>query len=303
MSYTEQNFETAIIELMRDNLGYNYFYGPDILRNYRSPLHEELVLSSLTKINPGLSQDAIDEAIYKLKNFESVQLLQKNSVFMDYLQNGIEVSTLYNGETKYDRVKLIDYDNPDRNNYCVINQWTVVENDEKRPDIVVFINGLPLVVIELKSCSREQTDVSAAYRQLRNYMKDIPCIFAYNAFCVMSDLATSKAGTITAAEDRFMEWKTTDGDYEETKYAMFDVLFEGIFEKKRLLDIIKNFILFSDDIKILAGYHQYFAVKKAIEHTKTAIDTDGKGGIFWHTQGSGKSLSMVFYAKTFTSST
>lgn len=297
MPYTEQNFENAIIELMRDNLGYDHFYGPDILRDYRSPLHEELLLASLSDINPKLSQDAINEAIYKLKNFESIQLLQKNRVFMDYLQNGIEVSTLYKGESKYDRVKLIDYETPDRNSYCVINQWTVKENEERRPDVVVFINGIPLVVIELKSCSREQTDVSAAYRQLRNYMKDIPCIFAYNAFCVMSDLVTSKVGTITAGEDRFMEWKTTSGDYEETKYAMFDVLFEGMFEKCRFVDIIKNFILFSEENKILSGYHQYFAVNKAIERTRKATETDGKGGIFWHTQGSGKSLSMVFYTK------
>lgn len=297
MPYTEQNFENAIIELMRDTLGYDYLYGPDISRDYRSPLYEELLLSSLCDINPTHSRDAINEAIYKLKNFESVQLLQKNCVFMDYLQNGIEVSFLYKGETKYERVKLIDFANSDRNNYCVINQWTVVENEKKRPDVVVFINGLPLIVIELKSCSREQTDVSAAYRQLRNYMKDIPCIFTYNALCVMSDLVTSKVGTLTSGEDRFMEWKTINGDYEETKYARFDVLFEGMFEKKRLLDIIKNFILFSEDHKILAGYHQYFAVKKAIERTKTASKTDGKGGIFWHTQGSGKSLSMVFYTQ------
>ncbi len=297
MSYKEQNFENAIIELMRDNLGYDYFYGPNVLRDYRSPLNEDLLQSSLRNINQELSRDAISEAIYKLKNFESVHLLQKNCVFMDYLQNGIEVSTLYNGETKYDRVKLIDYEKHERNNFCIINQWTVLENEEKRPDVVVFINGLPLVVIELKSCSREQTDVSAAYRQLRNYMKDIPCIFTYNAFCVMSDLVNSKVGTITSGEDRFMEWKTKSGDYEETKYAMFDVLFEGIFEKKRFLDIIKNFILFSDENKIFAGYHQYFAVKKAVERTKTATETDGKGGIFWHTQGSGKSLSMVFYTK------
>jgi type I restriction enzyme R subunit len=297
MTFSEQNFENAIIELMRDTLGYDYIYGPDVIRDYHSPLYEDLLLSSLIGINPKLSQAAINEATYKLKNFESVNLLQKNCVFIDYLQNGIEVTTLYKGEINYDRVKLIDFDNPDRNTYYVINQWTVVENEEKRPDIVVFINGLPLVVMELKSCSREETDVSDAYRQLRNYMHDIPSLFTYNAFCLMSDLATSKVGTITAGEDRYMEWKTTDGDYEETRYAAFDVLFKGIFEKERLLDIIKNFILFSEENKILAGYHQYFAVKKAIERTKVATATDGKGGIFWHTQGSGKSLSMVFYTK------
>lgn len=297
MHFTEADFENAIIELIHDRLGYEYFYGPDIVRDYHSPLYVEMLRFSLSEINPSLTSDAIDEAIFKLNHFDSVQLVQKNKVFMDYLQNGIEVSTLYKGEPRYDRVKLIDYDNPEANSFMVINQWTVIEHEQRRPDVVIFINGLPLVVVELKSCSREETDASAAYRQLRNYMHDIPSLFAYNAFCIMSDLATSKAGTITADEDRYMEWKTTDGNYEETKYAAFDVLFEGMLEKQRLLDIIRYFIVFSDDTKILAGYHQYFAVKKAIERTRTAAVSDGKGGIFWHTQGSGKSLSMVFYTK------
>ena len=155
-------------------------------------------------------------------------------------------------------------------------------------------------MVELKSPSREETDASEAYRQLRNYMQEIPSMFIYNAICVMSDQLTSKAGTITSGEDRFMEWKTKDGNYENTQYAQFDTFFEGIFKKERLLDIIKNFICFSNEginsFKILAGYHQYFAVRKAVDSTKKATITDGKGGVFWHTQGSGKSLSMVFYA-------
>ena len=297
MPFTEQVYENAIIELMRDRLGYDYLYGPDVNRDYHSPLYDEMLAFSLAEINPTLTPDAINEAIFKLKNYDSVHLVQKNKVFMDYLQNGIEVTTLHNGEPQYNRIKLIDYDHPDSNNFLVINQWTVVENEQRRPDVVIFINGLPLVVMELKSCSREETDASAAYRQLRNYMHDIPSLFVYNAFCIMSDLAISKAGTITASEDRYMEWKTTDGNYEETKYATFDVLFEGMLEKHRLLDIIQNFIVFSDDVKILAGYHQYFAVKKAIERSIIATATDGKGGVVWHTQGSGKSLSMVFYTK------
>lgn len=183
---------------------------------------------------------------------------------------------------------------------ALANQWTYIENSTKRPDVILFINGLPLVLIELKSPLREDTDVSEAYRQLRNYMIEIPTMFVYNAICVMSDHLTSKAGTITSGEDRFIEWKTKDGSYEDTQEAKFDTFFEGMFEQERLLDIIKNFICFSNDglerIKILAAYHQYFAVKKAIESTKKAVVTDGKGGVFWHTQGSGKSLSMVFYA-------
>ena len=165
------------------------------------------------------------------------------------------------------------------------------------PELPVVI---PVVLVELKSPSREETDASDAYRQLRNYMREIPSMFIYNAICVMSDQLTSKAGTITSGEDRFMEWKTKDGNYENTQYAQFDTFFEGMFQKERLLDIIKNFICFSNEgvnrFKILAGYHQYFAVRKAIVSTKNATVTDGKGGVFWHTQGSGKSLSMVFYA-------
>lgn len=195
---------------------------------------------------------------------------------------------------------LVDYDNSSNNSFIVANQWTFIENSNKRPDILLFLNGLPIVLIELKSPSREETDASEAYLQIRNYIHEIPSMFIYNCICVMSDHLTSKAGTITSGEDRFMEWKTKDGNYENTQYAQFDTFFEGIFEKKRLLDIIKNYICFSNDginrFKILAGYHQYFAVNKAVQSTKRAIETDGKGGVFWHTQGSGKSLSMVFYA-------
>jgi type I restriction enzyme R subunit len=194
-------------------------------------------------------------------------------------------------------VKLVDYDNVNKNTFTVANQWTVVDNDQqRRPDIIVFLNGLPIVVWELKSPSREETDASDAYLQLHSYMLDIPVLFLYNAFCVMSDLSTSKAGTITAGEDRFMEWKTKDGSYENTKFAQFDTLIVGMFDKSRLLNIIKNFICFSGKAKILSAYHQYFAVQKAVASTTKATETDGKGGVFWHTQGSGKSLSMVFYA-------
>ena len=162
---------------------------------------------------------------------------------MDYLQNGIEVSTRVKGKIRHDRVILLDYEQPEKNMYYAVNQWTVVENAERRADVVIFINGLPLVVIELKSCSREETDASDAYLQLRNYMQDIPILFAYNAFCVMSDLTVSKQGP-SAGEDRYMEWKTTDGNYENTRYAAFDVLFVGMFAKDRILDIVKNFIVF-----------------------------------------------------------
>lgn len=298
--YIEASYENSIIELFRNSLGYEYVYGPDVERDFENPLYEEILVDSLYRLNSKLPDDAIQEALFKLKNFENGELVQRNSVFMDYLQNGIPVRYFAHGEERSAIVYLVDYENPDNNSFVVANQWTFIENSNKRPDIILFLNGLPVVLMELKSPSREETDVSEAYRQLRNYMQEIPSMFIYNAICVMSDQLISKAGTITSGEDRFMEWKTKDGNYENTQYAQFDTFFEGMFQKERLLDIIKNFICFSHEginiYKILAGYHQYFAVRKAIESTKNATVTDGKGGVFWHTQGSGKSLSMVFYA-------
>lgn len=299
-AYLEENYENSIIELFQKDLGYDYVYGPDVERDFTSPLYEEVLLDSLYRINKSLPKEAIDEALHKLTNYELGDLVSKNETFMDYLQNGVPVKYFDGEEERSTIVYLVDYDNIHNNSFIVSNQWTFVENSKKRPDIIIFLNGLPIVLVELKSPSREETDASEAYRQIRNYMQEIPSMFIYNAICVMSDQSISKAGTITSGEDRFMEWKTKDGSYENTQFAQFDTFFEGIFEKERLLDIIKNFICFSNEgverFKILAGYHQYFAVKKAIESTKHATITDGKGGVFWHTQGSGKSLSMVFYA-------
>lgn len=299
MAFAEDNYENSVIQLLTE-MGYRYLYGPEVERDYRSPLYDAELEESIRRINAGVSEDAIQDALFRLRNIEIGELAQKNEVFMDYLQNGISARYYENGEERSEIVRLIDYQNQNNNSFIVSNQWTFIENSNKRPDIILFLNGLPLVLIELKSPSREDTDVSEAYRQLRNYMIEIPTMFVYNAICVMSDHLTSKAGTITSGEDRFMEWKTKDGNYEDTEEAKFDTFFEGMFEKERLLDILKNFICFSNDgvqrIKILAAYHQYFAVKKAIESTKKAVVTDGRGGVFWHTQGSGKSLSMVFYA-------
>lgn len=296
--YTEADYENSIIELFQ-NMGYQYVYAPDLERDFSSPLYEKELIESIYRLNPDMPEDAINEALYKLKNFENSELIQKNAIFTDYLQNGIEVRYFVDGEECCGIIYLVDYENPDNNSFVVANQWTFVENSNKRPDILIFLNRLPIVLVELKSSSREETNASEAYMQIRNYMHEIPSMFIYNCICVMSDHLISKAGTITSGEDRYMEWKTKDGSYENTKYAQFDTFFEGMFEKKRLLDIIKNFICFSNEglkrFKILSAYHQYFAVRKAIISTKKATETDGKGGVFWHTQGSGKSLSMVFY--------
>lgn len=297
--YTEADYENTIIELFR-HMGWQYMYGPDLERDYHDPLYEDELEGALHRINPTMPESAIQDALFKLKNFENADLIQKNAAFTDYIQHGVEVRYFEGKEERAGIVYLVDYKNPDNNSFVIANQWTFIENSNKRPDILLFLNGLPVVLMELKSPSREETDASEAYIQIRNYMHEIPSMFIYNCICVMSDQLTSKAGTITSGEDRFMEWKSEDGSYENTQYAQFDTFFKGMFEKRRLLDIIKNFICFSNEglknIKILAGYHQYFAVRKAVESTKKGMASDGRGGVFWHTQGSGKSLSMVFYA-------
>lgn len=298
-SFTEASYENSIIQLFQ-NMGYQYVYGPNIERDFESPLFEEVLVEQLRKLNPKVTWEAIQNALFKIKNFENGELIEKNNLFMEFLQNGIEVSYLEKGEQRSSHIYLVDYEHIGNNSFIIANQWTFIENSNKRPDIILFLNGIPVVLMELKSPSREEADSSEAYSQLRNYMHEIPSMFIYNCICVMSDQLISKAGTITSDETRFMEWKTKDGSYENIKYAQFDTFFEGIFEKDRFLDILKNFIFFSNTegkkIKILAGYHQYFAVRKAIESTRRAVKTDGKGGVFWHTQGSGKSLSMVFYS-------
>ena len=302
LGFTEASYENSIIELF-ESLGYTHLFGPDVERDLKSPLLNEQLRSSLEMINGKLPNAAIEEAIFKLKNYEAGTLVSKNEIFTDYLQNGIEVSFQQNGEEKSELVRLVDYAMPSKNSFIVANQWTYTEYETKRPDIVIFLNGMPVVVMELKSPKADSVTIEDAYQQIQNYKKSIERFFIYNAFCVISDQSQTKAGTITANMDRFMDWKTVNGDYEETKYADFTTLIEGMFAKTRFLDILQNFICFSKETdntaKILAAYHQYFAVNKAIESTKkaSADGGDGRGGVFWHTQGSGKSLSMVFYAK------
>lgn len=300
MSFLESNYENAIMILL-DELGYTRLYGPDIERDFCSPLFLDALTERLPNINPKADKRAVEEALYKLTHMEHGTLVQQNKQFVDWLQNGMEVSYQKNSETKYETIYLVDYHNPNNNQFHVINQWTVVEKETKRPDVVIFVNGLPLVVLELKSCIREETDFTDGYRQIKNYLHEIPVLFQYNTFCIISDLVNSKVGTITSGFDRFVDWKTVDGNYEDTQYANYEILFKGMLNPNRFLDIIKNFILFvqdtPEDKKILAGYHQYFATHKAVESTCHATETNGKGGVFWHTQGSGKSLSMVFYAK------
>ena len=225
-AYTEDSYEKSVVELFQ-NMGYTHVYGPDVERDYHLPFYEDELKSAIFHLNPALPEKAVTEALNKLKNIDNGELVQRNAVFMNYLQNGISVQYRDKGEVRSDIVYLADYNNPDNNSFVVANQWTFMENSCKRPDMILFLNGLPVVLVELKSPSREETDASEAYRQLRNYMKEIPSMFVYNAICVMSDQMTSKAGTITSGEDRFMEWKTVDGSYENTRFAQFDTFFRG----------------------------------------------------------------------------
>ena len=298
-SFDEEKYENAVVELLVKT-GYKRVDGANIDREPNEPFYLKELMDQIKLLNPRLPRDVHTKALEKLRNIEGATLVQKNKSFMDYLQNGVPVSYLLNGEERSDLVYLVDFKNPENNSFVVSRQFVFKDKSNRRFDVVLFVNGLPLVAIELKSPSRDETDASKAYLQLRNYMKDLPKFFVYNAICVMSDMSISKAGTITSSEDRFMEWKTKDGKREGYRISQFDVFFEGLFDKSRFLDILKNFLCFSCDgvneSKILAGYHQYYAVRRAIGKTVEAMNTDGKGGVFWHTQGSGKSLSMVFYA-------
>lgn len=299
----EDFYEKTLIEYFCENLDYEHLYGPDVPRTtteYHDVFLPDILPDALERINPTLPRQAINEAVLKINDVDTGSLQQRNEAFHEYLQSGVEVRFFDGKEEQNDIVYLIDFDNQENNDFHVVNQWTFVEYSNKRPDLIVFVNGMPLVIFELKSPSREETDSSDAYLQLRNYMQHIPSMFVPNAFCVMSDMSDTRVGTITASEDRFVKWKSIDGDYSETQNTDWKTMLEGMFRKERLTDIIKNFICFNDSadsvVKILAGYHQYFAVHKAADRAVEAVAGDGKIGVFWHTQGSGKSLSMVFLA-------
>lgn len=299
---SENVYEEAVIEQL-EALGYEHLYGPDITRhssNYQDVFLVNVLEESLIRINKNLPHSAIVEAQRKITNVVDGSLYTRNETFNDYLQSGVPVSYFDGKEQISTRVQVLDFDSPSNNVFQVVNQWSISEYETRRPDVVLFVNGMPLVVFELKSPSRENVDSSDAYLQICNYQNVIPSFFVPNVFCVLSDLADTRVGTITANEDRYLQWKTVDGDYSQTKWADYRTMIKGMCSQERLLEIIKNFVCFGDTsdqvIKILAGYHQFFAVRKAVTSAIKAIETDGKAGVFWHTQGSGKSLSMVFFA-------
>lgn len=295
--FKEEQVEQAIIEQLQ-GLGYKYLYGPEIERDYKEVIIKDIFFNSLFKINPDITQEIADEVYRKIKTFTNIGLVQANYEFYHMLYAGVEIPI--EGDKTY-TAKLIDRDNIENNSFYVINQYTIIEYKEKRPDVIIFINGMPLVVFELKNAIKEDATIENAYNQIKNYQQDIRTLFYYNAFNVISDGVNARIGTITADFSRYMTWKSKNGEKPEENIEQVDVLMEGVFKKERIIDIITNFIMFQNkegkDIKILAGYHQYFAVKKSILSTEKALkEHTRKAGVVWHTQGSGKSFAMVFYA-------
>lgn len=298
--FTEDAYEQTLIALFRNELGYAYECGYEVERDYREPFYRADLVASMRRLNPSLPADAMEQGIKQITNISIGTLEQNNEQFTLWMQNGLEVGYLQDGEERTALMRLIDYERPERNLFKVVNQWRVEEYKNKRCDMVVMVNGLPLVVVELKSAVSEDATIDDAYKQIKNYQQSVPSLFSYNAFNVISDMSETRAGTITAKEARYMEWKTVDGSYESTLIADYRTFFLGMFQQRRLLDILQNYICFDKNqgryAKILTAYHQYYAVGKALERTKEAVEGNGKIGVFWHTQGSGKSLSMVFYA-------
>ena len=301
MPVNENTLEQAIISELQVK-GYGYVYGPDIDRDYHEVILEDCFRASILNINPGITQEIISEAYKEIKNLGLLRVEDLNASFHKYIVEGVPVSYQKDEENRTFTVKLIDFDNPSSNDFKVINQYTIIEYKNKRPDILVFINGIPMILFELKNMAKDNTTVEQAYMQVKNYQLDIPTLFNYNAFNVISDGIDTRIGTITSDYTRYMAWKSEDGEKPtENMTDFFTVALNGMFPKERLLDIIRNFIVFQDiqgkTIKILAGYHQYFAVRKAVESTRKALkENSRKVGVVWHTQGSGKSLSMVFYS-------
>ena len=295
--YTENQLEDMTMSLL-DKLNYECKNGYDIERDYHSVFYDDTLFDDIANINRDFTDDQINEAIKTIKNLTYNNVVEDNKEFTKYLLQGVPVEVKTNNGYQYKNVKLIDFDNVENNHFQAINQFTIIEFEQKRPDIIIFVNSIPLVVIELKTATNEDVKLEDAYLQLHKYREvSIPSLFRYNQFLVISDGVTAKAGTITSPYSRFSDWKKVeDTDVVTENMPTHETLFNGMFRKDRLLDLIGNYILYSNDSKILAQYHQYFGVKKAIKSTVTTGAKTGKAGIIWHTQGSGKSFSMVFYA-------
>ncbi len=307
---TENEIEHIALSYLQ-NLGYEYVSGIDIAPDGIHPerQYDEVVLTTrlrdaIDKLNPGLSQDAKEDALKKVLRTDSPNLLINNENFHRYLTDGVDVEVRTESGIRGEKVYIADFQNPENNEFLAVNQFTVIEgNQNKRPDIILFVNGLPLVVVELKNAVDENADIKSAYNQLQTYKQAIPSLFTYNELFIVSDGWDAKCGTLTSDFGRFMAWKTKDGETEATRLELpMEVLFCGMLNKQTLLDLICQFIVFeksdSKTLKKVAAYHQYYAVNKAVESAVKASSESGdrRGGVVWHTQGSGKSLSMVFFS-------
>ncbi|MCW2279445.1 type I restriction endonuclease subunit R [Heliophilum fasciatum] len=311
--FAEHHLEQAVMEWFRE-LGYQTIYGPDISpggsfaerENFGDVVLYSRLHSALKRVNRKYPDKVIDDLVKKITSHQSMSISQNNTAFFKMITDGIDVEIRNkDGNIKTEKAYIFDLTDIENNEFLAVNQYTIIENGkERRPDVVVFINGLPLAVIELKNTSNEDIGILEGFNQLQTYKKDIPTIFYHNAFLVTSDGINAKVGTISSDFDRFMFWRTVDGTGEApVSTPQLKVMLHGIMDKKRILDIVSNYTFFvhEDDktFKILAGYHQYFAVKKALykTHIATAENGDRKVGVIWHTQGSGKSFSMLMYTR------
>ncbi|MBL7057760.1 type I restriction endonuclease subunit R [Patescibacteria group bacterium] len=315
-NYYESDLEQATLEWLEE-IGYKTIYGPSIdpeaedgkaeRKNYSEVILVDRLKFAIERINPNIPIEAQQDAVDKVLGLPWLKpnLVENNYAMHKMLTDGVDITYKdKDGLMRGDKVYLVDKNNLDNNDWLAVNQFTVKEdNKTRRPDVVIFINGLPLAIIELKNPADENATIIQAYNQIQTYKQDIQTFFTYNSLVVVSDGVNTRIGSLTANEERFMKWRTIDGsDLAPASIPEMEVLIKGVFDKKRILDILLNFIIFNTDgentIKILAAYHQYHAVNKAVIQTIEATKEDGdrRCGVVWHTQGSGKSLTMVFYA-------
>lgn len=307
----EDHIEQSTLETLAQ-MGWQVLNGPEIgpdgtgERDYRDTVLKSRLKTALQKLNPHIPAAALDIAYKRIVQTSQANLLDNNQTFHKLLVGGVPVEyRAGSGEIKHDHARVVDFAMPTNNEFVAVNQLTVLQGDyHRRPDIVLFVNGLPLVLIELKNAADSKADLASAYRQIQTYKREISDFFTFNELCVISDGIEAEMGTITSTPERMMPWKTIDGEKEAGNVPMMDILARGVFDKWRLLDIIQNFIVFeradktdTNFVKKVAAYHQYWVVNKALTSTLRASSDSGdqRAGVVWHTQGSGKSLSMVFY--------
>src|SRR6267378_1345761 len=305
----ESDVEENVLVIL-ERLGYEIIRGDneDYLPGGRSALradYKDVVLvdrlkGALRRINPSLSEGAIEQAARQALRSQSQTLIEDNESFHRLLVDGVDLAVESDGEERYQKVWLFDFENPGKNDFLATNQFTVVENNvERRPDVILFVNGIPLLILELKNLADEDATIWTAYDQFQTYEYQLPTLFRYNEILIISDGIEARAGTITSEKERFMQWKMINGEKPRKGLTEIEVLLRGTCEKTRLLDIVRNFVVFEKDKetkKKLAAYHQYWATNKALESTIAARKGSKKAGIVWHTQGSGKSLTMIFYS-------